>query len=66
MTGTIKKVTAKGFGFIQPNGPHAEVFFHTSQCATPFDEMREGDKVTFEVAQSPKGPRAVDVARGRG
>ena len=59
--GTIKRLTDKGFGFIAaPDG--TEYFFHQSACnGRRFDEMREGDKVTFTVGQGSKGPRAEDV-----
>ena len=61
-TGTIKRITDKGFGFIAaPDG--VEYFFHQSACtSTPFDSMREGDNVTFTLGQGPKGPRAENVS----
>ena len=62
MTGTIKRIVSdKGFGFIlAPNS--VEYFFHSSACASePFDSLREGQDVTFEVEQGPKGPRAANV-----
>jgi cold shock protein len=60
MTGTIKKVLDKGFGFIQgTNG--AEYFFHRSGCSTSFERLQEGDRVSFEEEASAKGPRATDV-----
>ena len=62
MTGTIKRlVPEKGFGFIvASNGK--EYFFHSSACASePFDSLREGQDVTFDVGQGPKGPRAENV-----
>ena len=61
MNGTIKRITDKGFGFIATaDGP--EYFFHQSACSgTPFDEMREGQAVSFIVGQGPKGPRAENV-----
>ena len=60
-TGTIKKlVSDKGFGFISADG--AELFFHSSAVEeTTFDELREGQSVTFEEGQGPKGPRAEHV-----
>lgn len=59
--GTIKRlVSDKGFGFIlAENG--TEYFFHSSACAERFDSLREGQAVTFEVGQGPKGPRAERV-----
>ena len=61
MTGTIKRITDKGFGFIA-TGDGPEYFFHQSACAgTRFDDLREGQEVTFTVGQGPKGPRAENV-----
>lgn len=60
--GEIKrKVTDRGFGFILAS--NKEYFFHSSQCDTPFDDLSEGDKVTFDTEDSPKGPRAVGVEK---
>jgi cold shock protein len=60
-TGTIKRLTDKGFGFIAaPDG--VEYFFHQSACqGTRFDDLREGQRVSFDVSQGPKGPRAENV-----
>lgn len=64
MKGTIKRLTDKGFGFIAPEGQEKDVFFHSSALADMvFDELREGDAVSFEVEDSEKGPRAVNVTR---
>lgn len=62
MKGTIKRlVNAKGFGFIAAEDGN-EYFFHQSACSqTPFDELREGQAVTFQRGQGPKGPRGEDV-----
>jgi CspA family cold shock protein len=62
INGTIKRLVAdKGFGFIAA-GDGTEYFFHQSACtATPFDELREGQAVTFEKGQGPKGPRGENV-----
>lgn len=61
MRGKVKrKVTDRGFGFIE-NDKGKEYFFHHSQCKTPFDSINEGDKVKFEIESSPKGPRANGV-----
>ncbi len=63
-TGTIKKlVRDRGFGFIEVPGQN-DVFFHASDVrGVPYDELREGERVEFEVTEDPrrKGPRAVDV-----
>jgi len=61
-TGTIKRlVSDKGFGFIAA-GDDTEYFFHSSACASErFDSLREGQQVTFDIGQGPKGPRAENV-----
>jgi len=60
--GTIKRLTDRGFGFITYEGAEKDLFFHSKELKNvQFDELREGDKVTFEVAESPKGPNAVNV-----
>lgn len=62
MNGTIKRLTDKGFGFIATT-EGTEYFFHQSACVgTPFDELREGQTVSFTVGQGPKGPRAEHVS----
>jgi cold shock protein len=61
MNGTIKRLTDKGFGFIAASDG-SEYFFHQSGCnGTRFDELREGQRVTFDRGQGPKGPRAENV-----
>jgi CspA family cold shock protein len=54
----------KGYGFIeQDEGP--DVFVHHSGInATGFKSLNEGDRVTFEVEEGDKGPRAVNVTVG--
>ncbi len=65
MTGVIKKlVTDKNFGFITPEGGAKDVFFHQKSLAgVEFVDLREGDTVSFEMEESPKGPDAVNVQR---
>ena len=64
MNGAIKRLTDKGFGFITPDGQEKDLFFHSSALVdVRFDELRVGDAVTFEVEESDKGPRAVNVRR---
>lgn len=62
MTGTIKRIVSdKGFGFIAA-GDGTEYFFHQSACtAVPFSQLREGQTVTFDTGQGPKGPRGENV-----
>jgi CspA family cold shock protein len=61
-TGTIKRlVSDKGFGFIAA-GDGTEYFFHQSACVqTGFDQLREGQSVTFDIGHGPKGPRGENV-----
>jgi cold shock protein len=60
-TGTIKKlVSDRGFGFIAAEDGK-EYFFHRSGTEGDFDSLNGGEKVTFEIEASPKGPRAKSV-----
>jgi cold shock protein len=62
-TGTIKKIVAdRGFGFIAAEDAK-EYFFHRGglDSSLDFDRLVGGEKVEFEVEQSPKGPRAAKV-----
>lgn len=64
MTGIIKRLNEKGFGFITPDGQDKDVFFHSSALIeVAFNELREGEAVTFDVEDSDKGPRAINVKR---
>jgi CspA family cold shock protein len=64
MTGTIKRLTDKGFGFITGEGLAKDLFFHSnSLVGVTFDELKEGDAVSFETEQSPKGLNAINVQR---
>ncbi|HZY39785.1 MAG TPA: cold-shock protein [Mucilaginibacter sp.] len=57
--GTVKFFNAsKGFGFITPDGGGQDVFVHTTGL---IDEIRENDKVEFEVENGRKGVNAVNV-----
>jgi len=65
MQGNIKKlVSDKGFGFITPDDKNKDLFFHRNELVgVQFDELKEGDVVTYEVTDSPKGPAATKVQR---
>lgn len=59
--GTIKRLTEKGFGFID-TGTGEDMFFHLSSLdGVRFEELQEGQQVSYEVGQGPKGPRAENV-----
>lgn len=65
MNGTIKKLTDKGFGFISQGDGQKDLFFHANelQNGVTFDQLAEGDAVTFEVSETPKGPAATKVSK---
>ena len=65
MTGTIKKkIEDRMFGFITPEGESKDVFFHKDALnGVTFEELKEGDTVTFDVVQGQKGPAAANVQR---
>ena len=62
MNGTISRLVAgNGFGFVGA-GEGDEYFFHRSACTdVQFDDLREGQAVTFDAGHGPKGPRAENV-----
>ena len=65
MKGTIAKLIAdRGFGFIKPaEEGEKEVFFHARVIeGTTFEELSEGQAVTYEVEDGPKGPAASTVS----
>ena len=64
MEGTIKTLTDRGFGFIKVEGEDKDLFFHRNELkGVTFEELKEGDKVSFEKADSPKGQNAVNVSK---
>ena len=59
--GTIKRLTDKGFGFIE-NGSGTDLFFHMSAVeGARFEELREGQRVSYNEGRGPKGPRAENI-----
>lgn len=63
--GTVKWFSdKKGFGFIAPDDGSADVFVHFSDVqGDGYKTLGENDKVTFEVQEGEKGPRAVTVTK---
>ncbi len=64
MQGTIKKIIdQRGFGFIAVEGQSDDIFFHRSQVKGDivFEQLKEGQTVTFDLEESQKGPQAVNV-----
>lgn len=62
-TGTVKWFNdAKGFGFITPEGGGEDLFAHFREIqGTGFKTLKEGQKVTFELVQGPKGKQASNI-----
>jgi cold shock protein len=58
--GTIKKLTDKGYGFID-TGTGRDLFFHMTNVEGRFEDLREGQRVSFNEGEGPKGPRAENV-----
>ena len=62
--GIIASLTDKGFGFIKVEGAEKDLFFHSNELnGVQFDDLREGDQVQFEEADSPKGKQATNVSK---
>lgn len=64
MKGKIARKRDEGYGFITPEEGEKDVFFHASAVAdNGFNDLQEGDMVTFDLTQGPKGPAAENVAK---
>lgn len=65
-TGTVKWFNdAKGFGFVTPDNGSADLFAHFSAInMNGFKTLQEGQKVTFDVVQGPKGAQASNIQAG--
>ena len=63
LEGTIARIHEKGFGFISQVGVDKDLFFHMNELKNvKIEELREGDKVSFEIGSSEKGPCAINVS----
>ena len=59
--GSIKRLTDKGFGFIDV-GTDKDLFFHHSNVeGVSYEELQEGQRVSYTEGRGPKGPRAENV-----
>ena len=64
MNGIIKTKKDKGFGFISREGEDKDLFFHSNDLnGVTFEEIQEGEAVTFEIVDGEKGPSAKNVTR---
>jgi CspA family cold shock protein len=62
MTGTIKTLTDRGFGFISREGESKDLFFHSKDLVgVMFDDLKVGQTVTFDIVEDVKGPSAKNV-----
>lgn len=62
MQGSIKRLTDKNYGFIGREGEEKDLFFHANELnGVEFNDLREGDSVTFEIEDGEKGQSAVKV-----
>jgi CspA family cold shock protein len=61
--GVVKTVTDRGFGFITEEGSTKDIFFHekslTGELAVR--KLKVGDKVSFDVTETPKGQNAMNI-----
>ena len=63
-TGKIARLTDRGFGFITREGEEKDLFFHSNELVdVQFNDLREGDELTFEVTDGPKGQSATQVQK---
>ncbi len=62
--GKIVRKNEKGFGFIKSGSLEKDLFFHANDVkGTSFDDLQEWEEVSFNIAESDKGPKAENVER---
>ena len=62
-TGKVVRIMDKGFGFISREGEDKDLFFHMNEFDGDFNSLKEGDVLSFDVEDGPKGPSAVRVTK---
>jgi len=63
MQGTVKR-KMETYGFLIPDGGGGDIFFHMSECVggqEGFNALQEGQAVEFDVADSDRGEKAINV-----
>ena len=64
MNGKIARLMDRGYGFIAPEEGDKDIFFHSAELVgIEFNDLTEGDAVTFELEETDKGPKAIKVSR---
>ena len=62
--GTISRLMDKGYGFIKRENEEKDLFFHSTEVeGVEFNDLKEGETVSFEIEDGEKGPRALKVTR---
>ena len=63
VNGVVKTVTDRGFGFISMEGSDKDIFYHEKSLEGDLAvrKLRVGDKVTFDVEETPKGQNAMNI-----
>jgi len=63
--GTIARLTDRGFGFIKSDAFDKDVFMHAKNLSEglAYEDLREGDAVTFDIEETDRGLNAINVAR---
>lgn len=62
--GTISRIMDKGYGFIKRENEEKDLFFHSTEVqGVEFNDLKEGEEVSFEIEDGEKGPRALSVTR---
>lgn len=63
LSGSIQSIKANGYGFIKPDIGVENIFFHSNKCLTDISSLRDGDRVTYELFNTMRGPNAENVLK---